>query len=114
MAKRGGKTDWFKSKKYGWGWGMPQTWQGWLSFGVFLAVWLVALKVYLLPTNASEISTSNLVTFMVIMLADVLGLLYVSFKYGEAPKWNWGTNSGKRTKAAKSKSHRRTKARSVR
>ncbi len=30
---------WFPAKKYGWGWGLPCTWQGWLV----AALWLVLL-----------------------------------------------------------------------
>ena len=30
---------WFPAKRYGWGWGLPQTWQGWVAF----VVWLAAL-----------------------------------------------------------------------
>ena len=28
---------WFPAKRYGWGWGPPQTWQGWV---VFVVGWL--------------------------------------------------------------------------
>jgi hypothetical protein len=31
---------WFPSKTYGWGWGLPLTWQGWIvyvAFGMLLA-----------------------------------------------------------------------------
>lgn len=25
-----GKKIWFPAKRYGWGWGLPVTWQGWV------------------------------------------------------------------------------------
>ena len=28
---------WFPAKKYGWGWGFPQRWEGWVVMGAFLA-----------------------------------------------------------------------------
>jgi hypothetical protein len=37
---------WFPAKRYGWGWGIPNTWQGWLVlavFGALLAAGSVAL-----------------------------------------------------------------------
>lgn len=35
------KTDgkyWFPAKTFGWGWGLPRTWQGWVVFLVYLLV----------------------------------------------------------------------------
>jgi hypothetical protein len=32
---------WFRAKRYGWGWGLPIAWQGWLSLAVFYALLLV-------------------------------------------------------------------------
>lgn len=29
---------WFPAKRYGWGWGFPIAWQGWLVFGAFLGL----------------------------------------------------------------------------
>jgi hypothetical protein len=29
---------WFPAKRYGWGWGLPQTWQGWLVLAVFFGL----------------------------------------------------------------------------
>ena len=33
------KQYWFRAKRYGWGWGLPIAWQGW----VVLSVWFVAI-----------------------------------------------------------------------
>ena len=27
---------WFPAKKYGWGWGLPCSWQGWVVFTVYI------------------------------------------------------------------------------
>lgn len=91
MAKQTREQYWFKSKKYGWGWGLPINRKGGIAFGLFLAVWLVALA-WLVSTGSAEtdISGRNYTIFAVILITDILGLLYVSFKYGEPPKWRWG------------------------
>ena len=39
---------WFPAKRYGWGWGIPNTWQGWLVLAVFGAL-LAAGSVVLPP-----------------------------------------------------------------
>jgi hypothetical protein len=38
---------WFPAKRYGWGWGLPMTWQGWLVLAAFLA--LVVAGTFLFP-----------------------------------------------------------------
>lgn len=99
----GGKEQgyWFKAKKYGWGWGLPLNLKGWLSFGLFFAIWLVAL-LWLVSTGEStdNLSRNNILLFGVIFLADTMAFTFVSFKYGEPPKWRWGSKK----RAAKSKS----------
>lgn len=92
MGSPTNKQYWFKPKKYGWGWGMPANRKGWIAFGLFVAVWLAALT--WLVSSASpdgDISTTNHLIFAVILITDVIGLVYVSFKHGEPPKWNWGS-----------------------
>jgi hypothetical protein len=83
------KDYWFKPKRYGWGWGLPATWQGWVSFGIFITVWLIALAM-LVPTDSGDLKAKNIIIFITIMLLDVAGLVYISFKHGESPKWRWG------------------------
>ncbi len=29
---------WFPAKRYGWGWGFPSTWQGWVVFAAFVGL----------------------------------------------------------------------------
>jgi hypothetical protein len=41
---------WFPAKRYGWGWGIPSSWQGWLVLTVFVA--LVVVGSFLFPPNA--------------------------------------------------------------
>ena len=41
---------WFRAKRYGWGWGLPLTWEGWLVFAavfvlIGVATWLFPLGI---------------------------------------------------------------------
>ena len=90
MAKVEEKNYWFRAKRYGWGWGLPQRWQGWLVFGIFALIWLTALA-WLLPSDIDdEPAARDGIIFAVVLIADVAALVYFSFKYGEPPKWRWG------------------------
>ncbi|MDN0075220.1 hypothetical protein QU481_09995 [Crenobacter sp. SG2303] len=37
---------WFPAKRYGWGWGLPSTWQGWLVLGVYLVALIVGCLIF--------------------------------------------------------------------
>ena len=37
---------WFAAKTYGWGWGLPLTWEGWLVLLVYLVLLPVAVVVF--------------------------------------------------------------------
>ena len=39
---------WFRAKRYGWGWGLPCSWQGWMFFLIWLGA-LLAAAVGLMP-----------------------------------------------------------------
>jgi hypothetical protein len=73
---------WFPAKTYGWGWGLPTAWQGWL---VMLAAALGQLGVALRfpPTVAP-------VAFTIGTVAVVVSLILVCFAKGEPPGWCWG------------------------
>ncbi len=40
---------WFPAKTYGWGWGLPSTWEGWLVLLAYLI--LLPVAVVLLPPD---------------------------------------------------------------
>ena len=79
-------TYWFRAKRYGWGWGLPRTWQGWLVLAAFLAL-VVAGKFLILPRKA-------MAAYMVYL--GVLGalLLGVCWLKGEPLRWRWGDDDG--------------------
>ena len=73
---------WFPAKHYGWGWGPPNTWQGWVVFAAFFAL-LVAGAVVFLPGR-------RIAAFLAwsVLLAAVL--VVICLVKGEPPSWRWG------------------------
>jgi hypothetical protein len=72
---------WFRAKRYGWGWGLPATWQGW----VFLLVWM-AVTIPLV----CWVGIQNLPVAYGILTVMLAVLLIVVFTKGEPPGWHWG------------------------
>jgi hypothetical protein len=77
---------WFPAKRYGWGWGFPTTWQGWL---------VIALYVVLIGAGAVVISPSGHPGVFVAYLTFLSFLLIaVCWAKGEPPQWRWGKRDG--------------------
>jgi hypothetical protein len=72
---------WFPAKRYGWGWGPPTTWQGWVVLAGSLAATLAAMLV-LLP--------AHLVALLIVVFGIMLLLLIICYAKGEPPRWRWG------------------------
>jgi hypothetical protein len=73
---------WFPAKRYGYGWGLPATWQGWVVLGAFFVLLLVGAFV-LPPSRHPKGFTAY--------TAVLCGLLFaVCYTKGEPPKWQWG------------------------
>jgi hypothetical protein len=78
---------WFPAKRYGWGWGPPTVWQGW----VVLCVWMGATALgtmFLMPRHVAAH-----VAFIAFMVGT---LLLICFAKGEPPSWRWGGEGGER------------------
>ena len=73
---------WFPAKRYGWGWGLPQKWQGWVVLAMFLV--LVVAGVFVFPPQARPIAFSIYIAVLVLLL------LAVCYAKGEPPCWRWG------------------------
>lgn len=73
---------WFPAKSYGWGWGIPCTWQGWLVLAVFGV--LIVVGVVLFPPTTER----NLFVGYVVALSAAL--VIVCWITGEPPHWHWG------------------------
>ena len=78
---------WFKRKLYGWGW-TPAKWQGW--FTIFIFIVLIFLSGLSLGLN-KEPNTNDLILFFGKLLFFIALLIYICYKKGEKPKWQWGS-----------------------
>ncbi|HAW52846.1 MAG TPA: hypothetical protein DCX54_11055 [Flavobacteriales bacterium] len=77
------KEIWFPAKRYGYGWGLPVTWQGWIVFLSYLL--LVGVAGFTLTDTPLEII--SLIAFVIILTAV---LLFICIKKGERAAWRWG------------------------
>ncbi|WGS22097.1 MULTISPECIES: hypothetical protein [unclassified Bradyrhizobium] len=72
---------WFPAKRYGWGWGLPITWQGWVTFAAFLV--LIAVGAVLIPRH----SPPGFIAYVLVLSGLLLGVCWWK---GEPPRWRWG------------------------
>ena len=75
------KHVWFPAKRYGWGWGPPCSWQGWVVLAVWVAL-LCAGGVFLAPKAVG--------LFVAYAFALGIALFLICFLKGEKPRWRWG------------------------
>jgi hypothetical protein len=73
---------WFPAKRYGWGWGLPSAWQGW----VILIAYLVLVLGGIPFVHVSEGSVLYLAYVSVLTVA----LVVICWLKGEPPRWRWG------------------------
>jgi len=73
---------WFPAKRYGYGWGLPVKWQGWVALvGYFgLLIWGTMTFLY----NGRPLTYTLFVFFISSVL---IGLCWLK---GEEAKWRWG------------------------
>lgn len=76
---------WFPRKSYGWGWGIPSRWQGW-----------VVIVVYVLGLTAINLSLRRISVGWQVSAVIGLTVLLIAVCYwkGEAPRWSWGGEDG--------------------
>jgi hypothetical protein len=73
---------WFPAKEYGWGWGLPCAWQGWVAMFVYLGL-VAASSIFFWPAL-----NNKLYLVFVLGLSFLYGL--VCWWKGEKPSWKWG------------------------
>jgi hypothetical protein len=73
---------WFPAKRYGWGWGVPNTWQGWVVLLVYAAALMAGAAVF--PPKQDPVAFSLHVGALSVALIGVCWLK------GEPPRWRWG------------------------
>ena len=77
---------WFPAKRYGWGWGIPNVWQGWVVMALFFILVLVGAFT-LLPKYGS-------LAFVAYAACLCAGLVAVCWIKGEPPSWRSDRRSG--------------------
>ncbi|MEM5446224.1 hypothetical protein [Paraburkholderia guartelaensis] len=73
---------WFRAKRYGWGWGLPLTWQGWVVLVAY--VLSIALSAILFEPHGQPYA------FAAFVILATLALSAVCWLKGEPPRWRWG------------------------
>lgn len=73
---------WFPAKRYGWGWGLPSAWQGWVVLIIHLVLVLGGIPL----VHASEGSVLYIAYVSVLTVA----LIAICWLKGEPPRWRWG------------------------
>jgi hypothetical protein len=73
---------WFPAKRYGWGWGVPSSWQGWVVLAVFGALLLCGSL--FLP----RFGPVFFVGYSAVLSAALVGVCWLK---GEPPRWRWGS-----------------------
>ena len=71
---------WFPAKRYGWGWGLPTRWQGWVTLSSYLGV--LAGSSYLLDVQSP--------LFLSVVASSSLVFTSLCYLKGEKPSWSWG------------------------
>jgi hypothetical protein len=73
---------WFYAKKYGWGWGLPACWQGWVVLVAYLT--LLVGGVFVFPPDRA------LPLYLLYTVVLTALLVAVCWLKGETPRWRWG------------------------
>jgi hypothetical protein len=77
------KEFWFPAKRFGWGWGPPVKWQGWLVLVVYVA-FVIAAAYYFRPTRHPA-------EFLICVAVATALLIIIAAIKGEKPlAWRWG------------------------
>ncbi|KQV43042.1 MULTISPECIES: hypothetical protein [unclassified Duganella] len=76
------KQYWFPAKRYGWGWGVPVTWQGWLVLVAYLLA-MVGGALLLNPAHSP-------LGFLALTTVATSIFILVCYLTGEPPRWRWG------------------------
>ena len=73
---------WFRAKAYGWGWGLPLTWEGWAVLGLYACAMMGMMVSFPPQTHIAP---------FVIGVSAITGLLVlICWRTGETPNWRWG------------------------
>ena len=71
---------WFPAKTYGYGWGFPTCWQGWVVLISYTALIMIAPYIFT-PTE---------VAYYIFVGVLTAALIIICYKKGEPTSWRWG------------------------
>ena len=75
---------WFPAKRYGWGWGLPVRWQGWVVLAAYAALLYAGIYYFFDPTTDGLVLAAYIVGLTAVLVAIVAAK-------GERPlAWRWG------------------------
>ena len=80
---------WFPAKTFGWGWGPPVRWQGWVVMGVWMAATLGG--VFWMTRSSSPNAHVFFLVFVAVMVVLLVAICWIK---GERPCWRWPGKSG--------------------
>jgi len=78
---------WFRAKRYGWGWGLPVRWQGWVAIAIY-AVAMTASPLLLLLRDGDIYGVAVVIFATTTILTAAL--IALCMWKGERPRWRWG------------------------
>ena len=73
---------WFPAKRYGWGWGFPTRWQGWLVLALYGAAIAAAAAVF-----SPSLTPGRFAAYLVGLTCVLVAVCWAT---GEPPRWRWG------------------------
>lgn len=76
------KKYWFHEKRYGWGWGLPSAWQGWIIY--FIYIISVVAGLFIFPPE------EQLVLFLAWSAVSGIILFVIWWAKGEPICWRLG------------------------
>ena len=75
------KHIWFLAKRYGWGWGLPCAWQGWVAYALFAGLVSLAAALFLHEHHLGAWIASLVILSSALFITCLLK--------GEKPRWRW-------------------------
>jgi hypothetical protein len=82
MASANAPKSWFPAKRYGWGWGLPSAWQGWIVLFIYLVLVFGGIPFV-------QVSDGSFVYALYLVILTV-ALIAVCWLTGEPPRWRSG------------------------
>ena len=89
MNARSGHADrshyWFAAKRYGWGWGLPLRWEGWLVYAIVLS--LIVAGSFVFFVVPLRVAVGAYVGYCLVIATLLFAICWVK---GEPARWRRG------------------------